>query len=91
MQTVSQVTFQDETVCLDDTHFIDCTLLRCVLQYSGRELMLERTELRGCRLQLSDAAGRTLSFLQCLGYMGAVEGDWIQSTAGLRPPAARVN
>ncbi len=69
MQTVSAVTFRDETVCMDDRHFVDCHLLRCVLEYSGKELTIERTEIIGCRLKLNADAGRTMNLLQCLGYM----------------------
>ncbi len=76
MQNVSNLTIENETVCLDDKHFIDCVLRRCVLEYSGQELLIERTAFQGCRLKLSSSAGRTMQFLQCMGYMGEVTGDW---------------
>lgn len=76
MQNVSHVTFENETVCLDDKHFQDCVLLRCILEYSGQELRIERTAFEGCRLKLSEGAGRTMQFLQCMGYMPEVSGDW---------------
>ena len=84
MQTVSRLTFEDETVCLDNKHFEDCLLLRCVLEYSGQELLIERTAFRGCRLKLNEGAGRTMQFLQCMGYMADVIGD-------IEPLAQRVN
>ena len=76
LQTVSNLTIENETVCLDNKHFENCTLLHCVLEYSGEELRIERTSFRGCRLKLSAGAGRTMQFLQCMGYMGEVTGDW---------------
>ena len=82
MQTISNQTFQDQTVCLDNKHFDNCFLLRCVLEYSGQELLIERTEFLSCRLKLSESAGRTMQFLQCMGYMGEVSGNW-QSLAPL--------
>jgi len=91
MQIVSHVTFRDETVCLDDKHFMDCSLLRCVLDYSGEELMIERTEIHGCRLKLNGAAGRTLNFLQCMGYTQDVDGLWRPSTGDHGFPAKLLN
>ena len=76
MQHISNAVFQNETVCLDDKHFCDCVLQSCVLEYSGQALMIERTSFIGCRLKLSEGAGRTMQFLQCMGYMGEVPGDW---------------
>ncbi len=76
MEIVTNTQFQDETVCLDNKHFCDCVLLRCVIEYSGEELLIERTSFTGCRLNLSDGAGRTMQFLQCMGYMDEVSGDW---------------
>ena len=81
MQTVSHVTFENETVCLDNKHFEDCTLVRCVLEYSGEALLIERTAFEGCRLKLREGAGRTMQFLQCMGYMGDVTGD-LERAAG---------
>ena len=75
MQIVSNVAFENETVCLDNKHFEDCVLIRCVLEYSGQEFTLERTSFKGCRLKLSEGAGRTLQFLQCMGYMSEGVGD----------------
>ena len=76
MQTVSHLTIENEIVCLDNKHFAHFVLLSCVLEYSGQELLIEHTEFLGCRLKLNEGAGRTMQFLQCMGYMGEVAGDW---------------
>jgi len=48
VQTVSNLTIENETVCLDNKHFQNCVLLHCVLQYSGQEVLIERTAFEGC-------------------------------------------
>ena len=49
MQIISDRTITGEPVCLDDTHFKDCTLRSCVLSYSGGDVIFERTLVTQCR------------------------------------------
>ncbi len=51
MEVLQHMTFRDETVILDDRHFLDCTLQNCTMEYSGGPVILERTHLRGRPLQ----------------------------------------
>ena len=51
MESLQHMTFRDETVILDDRHFLDCTLQNCTMEYSGGLIILERTHLRGRPLQ----------------------------------------
>ena len=69
MELVANLLIEDETVVLDDKNFEDCVIKRCVLEYSGHLLKIERTEFSECRLMFRGEASRTLQFLQCMGYM----------------------
>ena len=54
---------------IDRRHFIDCTLLNCTLEYSGGPVILERTQLSGCRYVFFEQAGMTVQLVQTLGLM----------------------
>jgi hypothetical protein len=69
MTVVDGLTLQDQTVTMDEKHFVGCSLQRCTLEYRGGRLTLEETALSDCRLLFLGDAGRTLHLLQCLGYV----------------------
>ncbi len=76
MQVVSGVTIEGESFELDGKHFIDCTLLNCILEYSGGEVVLERTHIRGCRHVFYGKAKLTLHYLQGVGLMPYKPAEW---------------
>ena len=76
MEVVSGLTIRDEAFALDGKHIIDCTLVNCVLEYSGGEVVLERTQLRGCRHVFYGQARLTLHYLQGVGLMPFAPSEW---------------
>ena len=69
MDTLRHLTFQNETVPLDEKHFVDCTLYNCILEYRGGPVILERTHLRGCQYVFFGQAQMTIRLLQNVGLM----------------------
>ncbi len=76
MQTIQQRVFEGEVLEMDDKHFIDCTLTNCILRYSGRALVLEKTLLRGCNYVFFGRAKGTVRFLEMMGLLRAQAGEW---------------
>jgi hypothetical protein len=64
MEVISGLTIKDECVAIDDKHFIDCTLINCILEYSGSDVAFDATRIRGCRYVFFGRARQTLQFLQ---------------------------
>lgn len=81
MILVVGITFENAIVALDGRHFLDCSLRGCVLEYSGGDLTLERTEVQNCRPLLRGPAGRTYSLLSTLGLLPAQLPRFIELTA----------
>ena len=54
---------------MDGKSFVDCILHDCVLEYSGGSLVLERTQLTGCRYVFFGGARGTVHFLQSVGLL----------------------
>ncbi len=69
-------TLSGESVEIDGKHFVDCTLIDCVLDYSGFPYIMERTSLRGCRYLFYGQARGTVHFLQDVGLLGSASTDW---------------
>ncbi len=76
LKAVVGLTIENESVEIDDKHFIDCTLVNCILEYSGRAVAFERTHMRGCRHVFFGQARRTLHYLQNTGLMPYAPADW---------------
>lgn len=76
MEVVSGKTIEGVAFELDGKHIIDCTLVNCVLEYSGGEVVLERTHLRSCRHVFYGRARQTLRYLQGVGLMPYELGEW---------------
>lgn len=78
MEVISDRTFIRESVHIDDTHFINCTLKGCRLHYSGGPVIFERTLITGCSHIMQGPAKATLMYLQELGLMeGAAK--WVEA------------
>lgn len=69
MEIVSGLTITGESVCLDDKHFVDCTLDDCELTYSGGHVIFERTKVTACEYKFFEDAGRTFELLKLLGLV----------------------
>lgn len=69
MELVENRCFDGENVVLDDKEFRGCTLTGCVLEYSGRPLILSETVLQGCQYVFFGPARATVHFLQGIGLM----------------------
>ncbi len=66
MDVITDRTIEDEYVVLDNKTFIDCNLIDCVLEYSGGEVIFERTHISGCSYLFVGAANSTLKVLELL-------------------------
>lgn len=76
MDIVSNLIIQNESVDLDGKHFIDCTLLNCILEYSGGDIIFERTRIRGCRHVFYGRARMTLQYLHSTGLVPHNPSEW---------------
>ena len=76
MQLVQGQTIQGELLDIDNKYFMDCTLEDCTLEYSGRPVTFERTQLRRCRYVFRGSARTTVHFLQCTGLMAHEPSEW---------------
>ena len=63
---------EDQTVVLDGKNFEDCAFHRCVLEYSGDPMSIQRTEFNECRLRFRGEVRPLLESLQFLQYLGYV-------------------
>jgi hypothetical protein len=75
METLSKQHIVGECLSIDDKHFTDCTLTDCMLEYSGGDVVFERTTLKGCRHIFYGPARGTLHYLQNVGLL-ALTDDW---------------
>ncbi len=76
MHTIQQQQLEGVSVSIDDTHFVDCTFVDCILEYSGRPISFERTVMRGCRYVFFGSARSTVQFLQGVGLMEGSPLNW---------------
>ncbi len=76
MEIILGLTIENESIRIDGKHFIDCTLVDCILEYSGGDVMFERTHMRGCRHVFYGRARRTLHYLQGTGLMPFAPAEW---------------
>jgi hypothetical protein len=66
------------SVVIDETTFIDCMMINCILEYSGGPVAFERTSLRGCRYVFFGQAKATVYFLQGVGLLENDPHDWAE-------------
>jgi hypothetical protein len=62
-------TITGEVMMIDDTNFVDCILIDCVLEYGGGPVMFERTQMQGCSYVFFGSARGFVQFLQSVGLM----------------------
>ena len=71
METILSETIQNELLRIDGKTFIDCTLVNCTLEYSGKPVVFDRTRLKRCSYVFTGEAKRFLDFLQTAGIIPA--------------------
>ena len=76
MEIIQRQTIRGESIEIDDKSFVDCTLIDCILEYSGHPVNFERTCFQGCRYVFFGRARRTVHFLQGAGLMTFNPADW---------------
>jgi hypothetical protein len=76
MEVVQGQVIQGQSVEIDHKTFIDCTLINCILNYSGEPVTFQRTRFQGCRYVFFGLARRTVHFLQGAGLMDYDPADW---------------
>jgi len=76
MRTIESQTITDECLSIDDTIFIQCKLINCVLEYSGSPVVFELTQMKNCRYVFFGRAKSTVHFLQGVGLMNFVPSEW---------------
>jgi hypothetical protein len=76
VEIVQGKTLDSVSVVIDETMFIDCTMIDCILEYSGGPVSFERTNMRGCRYVFFGQARATIHFLQEVGLMDHHPSEW---------------
>jgi hypothetical protein len=66
---VSKQDFDGQAVQTDAKHFHGCAFRNCTLLYSGAPVIFESCHFSDCRFEFSGAAGRTVQFLDCFGFL----------------------
>ncbi|MEO6923420.1 MAG: hypothetical protein ABI142_06305 [Bryocella sp.] len=84
MKKISHHSFEDTSLSIDDKIFKDCTIVNCVLEYSGGEVSFERTHLSGCRYVFLGPANSTLRMLELAQIMPARIELWSESATVLQ-------
>lgn len=76
MELIEEQLIEDQAVTIDGKEFRDCTLVRCILHYSGESVIFQRTKLQNCTYVFFGAARGTVHFLQSVGLMPFQPSDW---------------
>ena len=76
MTTITGRTITGEHLQIDETKFVGCTLVRCVLGYSGGEISFDSTVIRNCSYVFFGHAERTVKLLQEVGLMPFIQHEW---------------
>jgi len=72
MRTIRNQHFENDSVTLDGTEFIECDFVNCEIGFSGGEVHLNGSTMKGCRWKFDGAARNTIGILR--GF-GIVKGD----------------
>ena len=80
MQIIQGITFRDESIRLDGKHIIDCIFIDCTLEYSGGDIVFERTSMFGCHHQLYGYARQTARYMRNVGLMDETQDKWTDCT-----------
>ena len=76
MTTIVGRTITGEHLHIDQTRFVGCTLVRCVLGYDGGEISFDSTIIRNCSYVFFGQAERTVRLLQEVGLMPFIAQEW---------------
>lgn len=71
LELISGCHFENTVLPLDGKHFVDCSVKNCILEYSGEQVVLERTSFSGSTFRWNGAAAMTLSLLECFNIVGS--------------------
>jgi hypothetical protein len=83
--------FQDASVPVDGTTFIECTFTKCTMQYSGGAgTVLHANQFNDCRWEFLGPAMMTLGFLHSL-YNGGLKDVVEQFFDAIRQPKTKPN
>jgi len=69
MELIEGRTITGEQLAMDNKEFRHCTLIDCVLEYGGGDVVLDHTMLQGCRYVFFGPARGTVHFLQAVGLL----------------------
>lgn len=69
MELIEGRTFENEYVDVDEKQFKECTLINCVLRYSGQAVIFERTRFESCRYVFFGPARATVHFLEAVSLL----------------------
>jgi hypothetical protein len=67
---------EGQTLSIDGLALINCTLVDCILEYSGTQFLLVDTEIIRCRYVFYGPAKGTVHFLQSVGMMHHKPSEW---------------
>lgn len=76
MERVDGKSLSDQVVNMDGKHFVDCVLSNCVLEYSGKPVVLETTRFEGCSFRFKGDAAMTLRFCECFNLVDRGRADY---------------
>ena len=67
MKKISNKSFENQLVKLDDRYYENCIFKNCIIEYSGSSYIgLENNNFYECRWSFAGPAGQTLAFLRIL-------------------------
>lgn len=84
MKLIEGRTIENEYVDLDGKQFRDCTLINCLLRYSGEPVIFESSRLESCRYVFFGPARATVHFLQAVGLLSMSTGEWGEYPDGVQ-------
>ena len=65
---------------LDGKHFRDCVFTNCELEYSGGDVILERTSIHACKHILYGYARQTANYMRTVGICDNTADKWVEYT-----------
>ncbi len=66
MNTIVNEEIRDRTIDIDDQFFLNCTLIRCTLVFSGQDFRMRNCRIVDCRVRLVGDAATMASPLEQL-------------------------
>ena len=80
MQVIQNETIQGTRLPLDGKCFVNCILVKCVLEYSGGAVDFQQTVFRGCKYVFFGPARATVHFMQAVGLANDEPAMWAEFT-----------